>query len=139
MKYFSRPHIKQFSTSKQSKMSQNIQNDPANKPFVTEKDVQVFRDNEDDLEKCIQAFQKEMPAFLRKRWKPDYESRIQVFETAEEPLTAFNQLIGNYPSDGGYAILDDMFTFVEEEDLDLLSPDTYTILGYFYDLHFHFH
>jgi hypothetical protein len=118
-------------------MSQNSHNDPANKPFVTEKDVQVFRDNDDDLEKCIQAFQKEMPAFLRKRWKPDYESRIQVFETGEEPLTAFNQLIGNYPSHGGYAILDDMFTFVDEEDMDLLSENTYQILSYFYGFHFH--
>jgi len=107
------------------------------KSFVTEKDYQVFRDNQDDLEKCIQAFQKDMPAFLRQRWRKEYERDIQDFQTAEEPLTFFNKMIGNYPSHCGDAILDDLFTFVDKEDMDLLSEDTLQILSYFYNMLFH--
>ena len=107
------------------------------KSFVTKKDYQVFRDNQDDLQKCIQAFQKDMPAFLRQRWREEYERDIEDFQTAEEPLTFFNNIIGNYPSTTGDAILDDLFTFVEKEHMDLLSEDTRQILSYFYNMQFH--
>jgi hypothetical protein len=48
-------------------------------------------------------------------------------------IQAFNRSIG-YPGYGGDAILDDMFTCVEEDELNMLSDDTYTVLGYFYNL-----
>ena len=120
--------------SKQQEPEQAQQQD---KSFVTEKDYQVFRDNQDDLEKCIQAFQKDMPAFLRQRWREEYERDIQDFQTAEEPLTFFNKMIGSYPSTAGDAILDDLFTFVKKEHMDLLSEDTRQILSYFYNMLFH--
>ena len=119
-------------------MSQNdTQSQQQDTRFVTEKDYQVFRDNKDDLEKCIQAFQKDMPAFLRQRWKEEYECDIEDFQTAEEPLKFFNKMIANYPSWGGDAILDDLFTFVDDEDMDLLTEDTLQVLSYFYNMQFH--
>lgn len=107
------------------------------KQFISEKDYNVFRENGDDLDKCITAFHNDMPEFLRRRWQEQYATEIDIFQTAEDPITKFNEMIGDYPSFGGYAILDDLFTFVEEEDLNLLSHDTYIVLGYFYDIHLH--
>ena len=102
-------------------------------PIITYKDYKTFAKNDDDLQKCLRAFQADMPDYLRKRWTPDYEEEIQKIERAGNVIQAFNRSIG-YPGYGGAVILDDMFTCVEEDELDMLSDDTYTVLGYFYNI-----
>jgi len=102
-------------------------------PIITYKDYETFAENDDDLQKCLRAFQADIPDYLRKRWSSDYHADILKIERAGNVIQAFNQSIG-YPSSGGAAILDDMFTFVDEDDLNMLSDDTYTVLGYFYNI-----
>ena len=103
-------------------------------PFITYKDYETFAENDDDLQKCISAFKTDMPRFLRQRWRESYEDEIQKIEKAGDIIQAFSKSI-EYPGNGGDAILEDLFTCVEQEALDRLSDDTYTILGYFYHLH----
>ena len=104
--------------------------------FLTEEDYETFRQNGDDLDRCIAAFQRDMPKYLRQRWLEKYEPDIASFECAENPIEKFNEIIG-YPSWGASAIIDDLFTAVPDEDFELLSDDTFTILGYFYNIQIH--
>ena len=105
-------------------------------PIITYKDYETFVENDDDLQKCLRAFQADMPDYLRKRWRSEYEEEILKIERAGNVIQTFNRSIG-YPGYKGVAILDDMFTLVEENDLDMLSDDTYTVLGYFYNIQMH--
>lgn len=102
-------------------------------PIITYKDYETFEKNNDDLQKCLRAFQTDMPDYLRKRWISDYQEEILKIERSGNVIQAFNRSIG-YPGWGGAAILDDIFTCVEEDELDMLSDDTYTVLGYFYNI-----
>jgi len=107
-----------------------------NNNFITQKDYDEFKKNDDDLERCIAAFKREVPAFLRVRWQEKYEEEIKKIETSDTPLQAFNDCI-NFPSWGADAILDDLFTATSDEDLNLISFDSYAIFGYFYGIHLH--
>ena len=104
--------------------------------FITQKDYDEFKVNDDDLDKCIDAFKREVPAFLRARWSEKYEDDIKKIEASDTPLQTFNDCI-NFPSFGAEAILDDLFTCVEDEELDLLSFGSISIFGYFYGIHLH--
>ena len=106
-------------------------------PFVTEKDYQVFRDNDDCLETCILSFKQEMPAFLEQIWRvSEFEQDIIKLRESKDVLETFNEIIG-YPSFMSAAIMDDMFTDTPEEALNMLSANTYTVIGYFYDIIIH--
>ena len=107
-----------------------------NKNFITQKDYDEFKVNDDDLDRCIGAFKREVPAFLRMRWAEKYEDDIKKIEASAMPLQTFNDCI-NFPSSQSEAILDDLFMCVEDEVLDLLSFDSYAIFGYFYGIHLH--
>ena len=112
-------------------------NKTENEPFVTEKDYQVFRDNNDCLETCVLSFKQEMPAFLEKVWRVDeFEKDIIKLRESKDVLETFNEIIG-YPSFMSAAIMDDMFTDTPEEVLNMLSYNTYTVIGYFYDIIIH--
>ncbi len=106
-------------------------------PFVTEKDYQVFRDNNDCLETCVLSFKQDMPDFLTKVWRvPEFEEDIIKLRESKDVLETFNEII-EYPSFKAAAIMDDMFTDTPEEYLNMLSPNTYTVIGYFYDIILH--
>ncbi len=105
-------------------------------PFITYKDYETFAENDDDLEQCLSAFKKDMPGFLRMQWRNEFHNRIPAIEKSGDTLQAFNKSI-DYPSWEGYTILEDLFTCVEDKVMDMLSDDTYTILGYFYKIHLH--
>ena len=107
-----------------------------NNNFITQKDYDEFKVNDDDLERCIASFKREVPAFLRARWDKEYEDDIKKIETSNTPLQTFNDCI-NFPSFGADSILDGLFTCVDDEELDLLSFDSYAIFGYFYGIHLH--
>ena len=64
------------------------------KPFITEKDYQVFRDNDDCLETCIRSFHEEMPAFLEKVWDvTQYEENIIKLRESKDVMETFNEII----------------------------------------------
>jgi hypothetical protein len=109
--------------------------------FITSADYEEFKKNDDDLDRCIKAFHTEMPSFLRKIWihsdceNPiQYEADIKRLEQSTTPLITFNQII-NWGWAKGAALMDDMFTFNSEEELNMLSADSYSIIGYFYNIH----
>ena len=104
------------------------------KPFITQQDYDEFKKHDDDLERCLAAFKREVPTFLRARWRNDLEEDIKKIETSDTPLETFNEII-EFPSWTSDALLDDLFTATDEEELDLLSFDSYAIFGYFYGIH----
>lgn len=104
------------------------------KPFITQQDYDEFKKHDDDLERCIAAFKREVPTFLRARWRDDLEEDIKRIENSNTPLETFNEII-EFPSWTSDALLDDLFTATDEEELDLLSFDSYAIFGYFYGIH----
>lgn len=105
-------------------------------PFITPQDYKEFEKNDDDLTRCLAAFKKDMPGFLRKRWVEEFESDIKKIEQSCCPIQTFNKCI-QHPSSMSDAIIDDMFTALDDETANLLTEDTYTIIGYFYGIHFH--
>jgi len=108
-------------------------------PFITEKDYQVFRDNNDCLETCIRSFHEEMPAFLEQVWDVTaYEEDIIKLRESKDVMETFNEII-QFPSFMSHAIMDDMFTCTPEEALNMLSPNTYTVISYFYGITLHDH
>jgi hypothetical protein len=107
------------------------------KPFITEKDYKVFRDNGDCLETCIRSFHEEMPAFLEKVWDvTTFEDDIIKLRESKNVMETFNEII-NFPSFMSHAIIDDMFTALSPEVADMLSPNTYCVISYFYGIVFH--
>lgn len=103
--------------------------------FITSNDYDVFEKNNDSLEKCLSAFNSEFPEFLRHRWSSNYEDEIVKIETSDSPIDAFNKSI-NYPSHEGYAELDNLFTFGENDSIGL-SDDVLRVVGYLYNIHLH--
>lgn len=107
------------------------------KPFITERDYQVFRDNNDCLETCIRSFQEEMPAFLEKVWNVTlYEEDIIKLRESKNVMETFNEII-NFPSFMSQDIISDMFTDLSPEVANMLSPNTYCVISYFYGITFH--
>ena len=113
-----------------------LESKPEKEPFVTEKDYQVFRDNDDCLETCILSFKQDMPAFLEKVWRVDeFEEDIIKLRESKDVLETFNEIIE-------YQVLrlPQLWTTclpIHQEFLDMLSPNTYTVIGYFYDIILH--
>lgn len=105
-------------------------------PFITHKDYETFHENDDDLQRCLESFKKEFPAFLRVRWRKDFEHNIEGMERSSNPMLVFNSVIG-YPGSSGEAIIDGLFTDLSDEEADMLSDDVYSIIGYFYGINFH--
>ena len=105
-------------------------------PFIRPNDYKEFEKHEDDLGRCLEAFKRDLPTFLRKNWQEQYEPDIQKIENSHNPIETFNKCI-NFPSNMSEAIIDDLFSGVDDEALELLSDDTYSIFGYFYGIHLH--
>ena len=73
-------------------------------------------------------------------YKEYFNQVWQVGFRIKEPIQSLDCLnkehLLNYPSTGGYAILEDSFTG-PECPVDILSPLSKTVLGYFYGIHLH--
>jgi hypothetical protein len=105
-----------------------------NLPFVSERDKE-YLSNLNVIEKDIQIFVKEMKDFFENIWREEWLSKIQILESRK--IDDLNKLLNNYPSTGGYHILEDSFCFVEEDNINILSDKSKEILGYFYGIHLH--
>jgi hypothetical protein len=104
-------------------------------PFITHHDYKTFDENDDDLQRCLESFKNEFPAFLRARWRKDFEVNIQEIERSSNPILIFNTIIG-YPGSTGAEIIDGLFTDISDEEAEMLSEDVYSIIGYFYGINF---
>lgn len=110
-------------------------------PFITYDDYKIFYENDDDLDRCITAFKKDFPLFLREGWNVLTKKEIQEIEVSNTPIETFNKII-NFPSRQGQDTLDTLFSYHRDcldsyyDVLNLLTEDTLQLLGYFYGIHF---
>jgi hypothetical protein len=100
--------------------------------FVTKKDYDEFTKHGENLDDAIEKFLDEIREYLNSVWEAQY--RIK------EPLQSLDCLnkeyLENYPSTSGYNIIDSAFTG-PECPVNILSPLSQTLLGYFYGIHLH--
>ena len=100
--------------------------------FVTNKDYEEFSKNGENLDGAIEIFLDEIREYFNEVWQDKYAIKEQI-----QSLDCLNkEHLLNYPSNGGDAILDDSFTG-PECPVDILSPLSKTVLGYFYGIHLH--
>ena len=93
-------------------------------PFITEEDSANFTKMD------IELFIKELIVYFNRVWFPDYripDSITTLDEIHEEYLL-------DYPSMGGYHIIDDSFTGLDCP-IHLLSSTSKSLLDYFYGIH----
>ena len=101
------------------------------KGFVTEKDLIELKKHGVDFIEYEKTFLKELKEFLMKSWSSEYHEDLKDLE--KKSIKDFNKIICDYPSWGGYYILEDTFTC--NDNLDLLSDKTQNLIGYFYGIH----
>ena len=100
--------------------------------FVTNKDYEEFSKYGENLDGAIEIFLDEIREYFNLVWQDKYAIKEQI-----QSLDCLNkEHLLNYPSNGGDAILDDSFTG-PECPVDILSPVSKTVLGYFYSIHLH--
>ena len=102
------------------------------KRFVTDKDYRNFADHGRDLDATIAIFLLEIRQYLNGKWQEQYKIK--------EPLKSLDQFnkdyLLEYPSSGGYAVLDDAFTG-PDCPVEMFSPSSLEVLSYFYHMEFH--
>lgn len=109
-------------------------NKPTVKPFVTNKDKETLEREGVNFDEDMIMLLLELRLFFTKVWEPRYHKELENLE--DKDLDHFNKII-DYPSWGGYHILEDSFTSVSDEDFAILSDRSKELIGYFYGIHFH--
>ena len=102
--------------------------------FVTQKDYNELSKHGIDFKNFQPIFLKELKLILLELWSKEYHKDLENLEN--KTLEDFNKII-NYPSYGGYAILEDTFTNVDEITFKIMSDTSKNIFGYFYGINFH--
>ncbi len=102
--------------------------------FVTHKDYDILEENGVDFKSFHSVFLKELKDILLIIWRKEFHKDLENLEN--KTIDDFNKII-DYPSYGGYAILEDTFTNVDEETINILSNESKSLIGYFYGIHFH--
>lgn len=105
-----------------------------NLPFVSERDLEYIS-HFDTNQKDVEVFVREMKKFFEKVWSEEWIPKLKILESGK--IEELNHILCDYPSTGGYHILEDSFCFVEEQDIDILSDKSKDLLGYFYGIHLH--
>lgn len=99
--------------------------------FISDSDDMVFEKNGISRED-VGVFVKEIKTLFDKTWSDEYQYDLGKLSTGY--ISDLNQIL-NYPSWGGYHILEDSFTGPME--LDGFSDTSKSLLGYFYGIHLH--
>lgn len=102
--------------------------------FVTQKDYDILGKNDIDFKSFHSVFLKELKNILLSIWRTEFHKDLENLEN--KTIEDFNKII-DYPSHGGYAILEDTFTNVDDETMNKLSNESKSLIGYFYGIHFH--
>jgi hypothetical protein len=100
-----------------------------NKSFVSDKDLVELKKHGINFIEYEKVFLKELKDFLIKTWRSEFHKELKDLE--KKSIKDFNKIICDYPSWGGYHILEDTFN----ENIDLLSDKTQNLIGYFYGIH----
>jgi len=101
------------------------------KSFVTEEDIIELRKHDIEFSEYETIFLKELKEFLIDTWRPEYHDNLEDLE--KKSIKEFNKIILDYPSWGGYYILED--TFTNNQNINLLSEKSKGLIGYFYGIH----
>ena len=101
---------------------------------ITQKDYDELSKHGVDLKSFLPIFLKELKLILLELWSKEYYKDLENLEN--KTLEDFNKII-NYPSYGGYAILEDTFTNVDDKTMNIMSDTSKSLFGYFYGIHFH--
>lgn len=101
-------------------MDKNIE-----KPYVSKEDIDELKKQNINYDKDIKVFLKEIKEHFNNVWHKDYHICKEIKSLEELNKTYLN----NYPSWGGYSILDDSFSTYKK---DVLSDNSKGLLGYFY-------
>lgn len=96
--------------------------------FITDDDLQYFKNNNIDYNVDMPIFLKEIRAYFNATWDKQYYIEKEV--TIDELNSRY---LDNYPSTGGKYILDDSFTGLG--NTVLLSYNSKFILKTLYDIH----
>ena len=102
--------------------------------FVTQKDYDELSKNGVDFKSFQPIFLRELKLILLELWSKEYHKDLENLEN--KSLEDFNKII-NYPSHGGYAILENTFTNVDDITMNIMSNTSKSLFGYFYGIHFH--
>lgn len=93
--------------------------------FFTKKDVIELKKH-NVIDKDIKLFFTEMRNHFNRVWTKEYTIKDDI-----ESFEKLNTIIGDYPSHGGYEIINNAFTCVDH----CLSDKSTALLGYFYNIH----
>ena len=96
--------------------------------FITDDDLQYFRNNNIDYNVDMPIFLKEIRAYFNATWEKQYYIEKEV--TIDELNSRY---LDNYPSTGGTHIIDDSFT--GSCPTEILSYNSKFILKTLYDIH----
>ena len=102
--------------------------------FVTQKDYDELSKNGVDFKSFQPIFLRELKLILLELWSKEYHKDLENLEN--KSLEDFNKII-NYPSHGGYAILENTFTNVDDITMNIMCNTSISLFGYFYGIHFH--
>ena len=95
--------------------------------FVTDKDITYLKNKGVDYHKDIVIFLKEIKNYFNSVWKDTY--KIEELESIQDLNKKY---LLDYPSWGGYYILEDSFS--GSHNIIILSNTSIIILKYFYDI-----
>lgn len=102
-----------------------------NDDFVTPKDLIELQKKNINYSEDIPIFLNELRDYFNQIWSSSYYIN-EPFNTIDE-LNKEHLL--NYPSWGGYYILESSFSAINSDDLDILSEKSKIILGYLYGIY----
>lgn len=98
-------------------------------PFVTEKDIIELAKHDIQYDIDIPIFLDEIRSFFNAEWHEEHYIHHKL-----NTLDELNAILLDYPSTGGYHILEDSFTSPSKENFTILSNKTKELLGYFYGI-----
>lgn len=104
------------------------------KPFITEIDKSNLKPYVVSFEEDMIMFLLELKLYFTKVWEPKYHADLENLE--EKGIDYFNKII-DYPSWGGYAILEDSFSGSTDDEISVLSDRSKELLDYFYGIQLH--
>ena len=88
--------------------------------FITQKDYDILGQNGIDFKSFHSVFLKELKDILLSIWRTEFNKDLENLENKR--IEDFNKII-DYPSYGGYAILEDTFTNLDDETMNILSNE----------------
>lgn len=96
--------------------------------FVSKKDIEVLKNLGINYKQDIKIFLKEIQMFFNESWSKEF-----YIENSLNSLEELNhKYLLDYPSTGGYYLLEDSFTCYYSK---ILSDKSKIILGYLYNIH----